>query len=134
MQIEDIPCLRCGTCCTWYQPLITDEESERIAKYLGITVEDFWEKYADTRWPIQGKHLIKHIDDHCALMKIEGYQHLCSVHSVKPDDCRAWQESLEKKECQTGLLKVWNLKIENGEVVGTEEDLDKFIKYLAEIT
>ena len=134
MIIKDIPCLRCGTCCSLYQPLITDEESQRIADRLGLTLEAFWEKYADTRWPIQGKHLIRHEDGHCALMRIDGKQHLCMVHEVKPDDCREWQESLEKKECQKGLREEWNLAVsETGTIEGRDEDQKRLAKYLEEI-
>ena len=134
MKIDDCPCLRCGTCCSLYQPLITDEESQRIADYLGLTLEKFWGIYGDDRWPIPGKHLIKHEDGHCALMKVFGKQHLCTVHSVKPDDCREWKESLEKKECRQGLAKEWNLSVDpKGEIEGSPEDKKAFANYLEEI-
>ncbi len=134
MTIDEIPCLRCGTCCSLYQPLVTDEESQRIADYLGMPLKTFWEQYSDPRWPIPGKHLIKHEDGHCALMQIEGKQHLCMVHLVKPDDCREWQESLEKKECKKGLLDQWNLTVsEDKTIVGDAKDQKRLANYLEEI-
>ena len=131
MIIDEIPCLRCGTCCSLYQPLITDEESQRIADYLGMPLKTFWEQYADPRWPIPGKHLIRHEDGHCALMRIDGKQHLCRVHLVKPNDCREWQESLEKKECKKGLLDQWNLTVsEDKTIVGDAEDQKRLANYV----
>ena len=103
---EPMDCRRCGTCCTMHQAWVRPHEIERIAEFLGMSVEDWEESYLDSRWDFNDYRLIKHVEGACAFMAFEDGLAACVVQSVKPDCCEAWQAGLDKKECRTGLDKV----------------------------
>mgnify|MGYP001239140221 CR=1 FL=1 len=98
-------CRRCGVCCTLHQAFVSPADIERIVKYLGITVNDWNERYDDTRWQYSEFSLIRHVDGACAFLKYEGGLSTCAIHAVKPECCANWQAGPERKECREGMEK-----------------------------
>jgi len=78
-------CKCCGHCCHGTSTVsLSREEQDRMAKYLGLSLKDFLDKYCR----IKKKHIeMKIVDRHCIFYGKDG---LCKIHSVKPDACRQW--------------------------------------------
>jgi Fe-S-cluster containining protein len=88
-----IDCTTCANCCKELTPGVTDEEAQRLAARLGLSVEDFRSHYLkapsspgedsehdadDARWRIRGKP--------CPFL--EGNR--CSVYEDRPAECRGY--------------------------------------------
>jgi len=114
---QAIPCLRCGTCCTKWQPPLDREEIETIAKGLGMTQEEFYRDYVQEYPPRPGTYLLRRKNNACVFLKYENDQATCLIHSFKPAACRSWTPSLSRRECQEGLRK----RRENGLLVLPQE-------------
>lgn len=104
---------------------------QRIAGFLGISVEKLKAEYTDPRWPVPGKFLLKHRDNGgCIFLIHRGKEALCSIHVAKPRACRDWSPSLSRKECSQGLLRVWGITTnESGDFCGTAHDRAAFAEY-----
>jgi len=101
-------CTQCGKCCTGPTGfvLFTDTEAKAMAKDLGITTDEFYEKH--TRETIVGRSLketvTKHGYDCVFLARDENGKALCNVYNSRPEQCRTWPfwrsnlESLEAWE------------------------------------
>ena len=88
-------CTQCGNCCSgpsgyvWF----TDEEAERMAAFLGVTLEAFYERY--TR-DVAGRASLDEIKrkrgqyDCVFLRRDDDGKALCSIYSVRPTQCRTW--------------------------------------------
>jgi Fe-S-cluster containining protein len=132
-----IPCLRCGECCRRYQVRLELAEVERIAGELGLTGEDFREKYADRRWPSERSLLVRQEHGCCTFLERSGENgdELCGIHFFKPLSCREWTPALDRCECQAGLARRWGIVVDSsGELKGPDErmrDLDLFMGALA---
>jgi len=127
----DTKCFRCGECCRRYQVLLDHGEETRLAEYLDLSPESFRMQYADTRWPSADKCLVRHVDGGCPFLRIKERDHLCTVHSVKPQPCRDWAADLAKPECIRGLKEVWGLSVDDaGHLNGTPEDIHTFQVFL----
>jgi Fe-S-cluster containining protein len=128
-----IVCFRCGICCTDFQPRLTLPEAHGIADRLGENWHGFMRKYIDGRWPFAESLLLRHATGACVfLSRSEGNAvGLCRIEEFKPECCRQWQAGLDRKECQRGLSKFWNLTVnEVGELVGLPESIQRFKKFL----
>jgi Fe-S-cluster containining protein len=125
-------CLRCGECCTRYQVLLGESEMRKMADYLGLSAEDFKKDYTDPRWPITEKYLLRHrANGGCIFLVHQGKEALCSIHVAKPQACRDWSPSLARKECSSGLARVWHVAIKpDYQLSGEERDLQAFTDYL----
>jgi len=54
----------------------------------------------------------------------------CRINLCKPFSCSAWNPSIYRKECQQGLLRLWNINVSvNGELKGTAGDIGRFVAY-----
>lgn len=132
-----IPCLRCGECCRRYQVRLDLAEAQRIAGELGLTGEDFRDKYADRRWPGERSLLVRQEHGCCPFLERSGENgdELCGIHSFKPLSCREWTPSLDRRECQAGLARRWRIIVDSsGELKGPDErmrDLRLFMDSLA---
>ena len=86
-----IDCTTCGNCCKELTPGMTDEEAQRLAAHLGLSLADFRGQYLkapgspgedsqddadDARWRIRGKP--------CPFLK----DNRCSVYEGRPAECR----------------------------------------------
>jgi len=100
-----IECFRCGICCTRYQPPLTPEEVETLAKELGLSPSDFLSKYVQIM--VTG-YLLRQTEKGCVFLKWEeGEANAnCSIYPFRPEACRNWMPSLSRRECQEGLKKL----------------------------
>jgi Fe-S-cluster containining protein len=133
LELSNVPCLRCGVCCSKFQPRIDLFEAHLICDKLGLNWSRFLEDFTDHRWPGINSLLIKHVNEACIFLTTSagGLQSLCSIHEYKPSCCSDWKSGLNKSECQQGLLTKWNLQIDpKGKIYGSKESLDSFVKYL----
>jgi Fe-S-cluster containining protein len=133
LDISNIPCLRCGTCCSKYQPRLSLPEAKTIADKLGLTWEDFLAQYADPRWPGTQSFLIRHHQDKCIFLlnSVDKTQNLCSIHAFKPACCRNWENDLNKAECQEGLKAKWELTVDSsGKIYGSKLKVKAFERFI----
>lgn len=103
--LYSISCLRCGICCTRHQAIVSLEEAQRIASYLGITLHDWELAYADPKWPGACNHLIRHVNRACIFLKQDKGLSYCDIQPCKPSCCTDWQPNLGRKECRQGLSR-----------------------------
>jgi Fe-S-cluster containining protein len=88
-----------------HQAFVTDEDITRITAYLGITLDEWDEKYDDPRWKGSQYRLIRHIDGACVFLTFKEGLATCMIHDVKPACCAKWQAGPDKKECKAGMAK-----------------------------
>lgn len=130
---SEIPCIRCGICCSKYQPFLGLEEAHLIAGKLGSGWEHFLATYSDPRWPGDQIVLIRHVNGACPFLLTypEKKQSLCLIHSYKPKCCQEWESRLNRTDCREGLKTVWDLTIDStGRVCGSREKIESFTRYL----
>ncbi len=132
-----IPCFRCGVCCTRYQPPVSLTEARTIAAALGLSLDDFLDRYIDDSWPGSEYYLLDAHDEACVFLERSKGSKVasCRIHPVRPRACREWAPSLSRKECQQGLTRYWGLKVNpSGELIGSKlnlRDFQRFLKSLA---
>lgn len=86
-------CMRCADCCQHVEATIMIEIKDAfyLAKHLGITVADFYDKYAqmfmleDTGFPVFALKTVGN-DKSCIFLKGKR----CSVQTVKPRTCKLY--------------------------------------------
>jgi len=98
-------CTQCGACCTGRPGyvLFTDDEAAAIADRLGISIETFYKKY--THDTDAGRSLTEHETEFgfdCVFLDRETTPgaSLCSIHDLRPTQCRTfpfWPEHLRTK-------------------------------------
>lgn len=85
-------CQRCTACCKWPGDVrVTDEEVEKIAKYLGIPLDEFLQDFTRLRRDRKGLSLIEKPNHECSMLENGG----CKINKVKPKQC-------------SGFPNVWN--------------------------
>ncbi len=78
-------CKCCGHCCHGVATVsVTEEEQERMSRYLGMGLEAFKNEYLVNG---KGPTSMKIVDGHCIFYGEDG---LCKVHPVKPFHCKRW--------------------------------------------
>lgn len=88
---ETFQCLRCGKCCTWGgECRITDHEADRIAEFLGITSQEFIDKYTELTADRQGLTLTEKSPGVCIFYTTPPG---CAIQEVKPEQCRGFPET-----------------------------------------
>jgi Fe-S-cluster containining protein len=99
-----IPCHQCGVCCERWQPLVTDAEIDRLAGYLLTDAVSLRESYT-AAYPFDDSvTLLRQVDGACVFLRREpSGRSLCAVHPARPDVCRSWTASLDRRECVDGL-------------------------------
>ena len=101
-----IPCLRCGICCTRYQPTLTPEDMDNIASALGISRKKCISRYA-VKVPIKEGYLLKRTEKGCVFLAWdEDGRATCTIHPSRPKACREWTPTLSRPECLEGLAKL----------------------------
>jgi Fe-S-cluster containining protein len=126
-------CFRCGVCCRRYQARLNITEAKRIADGLGISLDEFSNKYLDHRWPGKESFLLRHIRGACIFLKRSRNRklHNCLIHSFRPSSCEEWTPGLHRRECQQGLTRYWGLGVNGeGELTGTKRRLLSFQAFL----
>lgn len=76
-------CSKCKNCCVSYNGTIPKKDVEKDAKYLGITVEEFVDKYLDTP-PIYEGYTTK--NKPCDFF----VDNKCILGECKPEACKAY--------------------------------------------
>ncbi|MFC1903161.1 YkgJ family cysteine cluster protein [Chloroflexota bacterium] len=100
-----VKCLRCGVCCTRYQPRLTAAEVKRTARGLRLSVDDFLSIFVQVT--VVG-YLLRQSEEGCVFLTWEENKPraTCSIYPFRPDSCRDWIPSLSHHECREGLLRL----------------------------
>ena len=120
----DLPCIRCGVCCSIYQVRMSKAEGLRIARRMGIDFYDWVGRYCEPRWPDPRSYLIRHENGACAFLERQEDVRfaLCRIYEVRPHACRDWAAGPFKPACADGLKRLWNVAVdEEGSLQGTTE-------------
>jgi len=101
-----IPCLRCGICCTRYQPTLAPEDMDNIASALEISRAKCISRYA-VKVPTKEGYLLKRTEKGCVFLAWdEDGRATCTIHPSRPKVCREWTPNLSRPECLEGLAKL----------------------------
>lgn len=77
-------CQRCGNCCRWPGEVpITEEETARIADFLGLDLYDFVARFTEVRRNRTGLTIREKENDECVFL--DGIE--CKIQPVKPVHC-----------------------------------------------
>ncbi len=133
--LSTLPCFRCGVCCHWYQPRIDLVEARTIADGIGIAWQEFAANYLDSRYFGEERFLLRQENGACVFLEqIDERITACKIHPFKPSACRDWTPSLLRKECQTGLARLWKLSVgQEGNLQGTTDDLLRFYSHVSSL-
>ena len=78
-------CERCTNCCRWPGDVkVSETEITAISRHLGLTEDDFIQRYTRLRANRRGLSLIDQPDGACIFL--EGQD--CRIQAVKPQQCR----------------------------------------------
>ena len=81
--VEDsIDCTQCANCCRVATTEITDRDAERLSRFLGMKVSEFFRDYT-VEIKDEGR-ILKRDDEHGCVF-LEG--NLCSVYAARPQTC-----------------------------------------------
>lgn len=80
-------CKRCGFCCKGQSTVsLSEEEILKIAEYLGISREEFLEKYTVKKGERRIEMRVN--EEYCFFY--DKRERLCKIHPVKPEKCKEW--------------------------------------------
>lgn len=79
---QEVNCLSCANCCKKMTPTLTKSDKERIAKHLGLPVNEFVSKYLtyhkkEKDWRMQKQP--------CTFLDLKTNK--CTIYVVRPKDC-----------------------------------------------
>jgi Fe-S-cluster containining protein len=101
---EKIDCLDCANCCKSISPIVTDNDINRIAKYLKIKPSQLTENHLhldhENDWVFNNAP--------CPFLDSENY---CSIYDVRPKACAEYPHTDRKK-----MEQLFDLTIKNTEV------------------
>ncbi len=98
---EQVDCLSCANCCKTTVPIITDKDSERIAKHLKMKVFDFETKYVN----MEADGLKSFKTAPCEFLAQDNY---CLIYNVRPKACTEYPHTNRKN-----FHKIAKLTLEN---------------------
>ena len=79
-------CTRCGACCRWSGYVwLTDEEVGQLAGSLGLSVDEFTDRYTRLTDDRRGLSLVERADESCVFLTDTNH---CQVYPVRPQQCR----------------------------------------------
>jgi Fe-S-cluster containining protein len=83
-------CLRCGDCCS-HPPSLIPKESHAIAKYLGMSNKEFFDKYVVLQENAYCGWLaaLSTVGDECVFYSKDKGKASCKIQNVKPNLCRS---------------------------------------------
>ena len=123
----DMPCIRCGVCCSMYQVRISKAEGMRIATHMGLDFYDWVGRFCEPRWPDPRSYLVRQEHGCCVFLQRQDDERfaLCSIYGVRPSACRDWAAGPYKPACVEGLMLLWGVTVDDeGRFVGVEEDVE----------
>jgi len=128
----DLPCIRCGVCCSVYQVRISPSEAVAIAESMGMERWDWVGRFCDPRWHDPRSHLIRHDENGCVFLdRSQEHVSLCSIYAVRPSACRDWAAGVFKPACQRGLKQGWQVEVDDaGRLRGSEDALSRLDSFL----
>ncbi len=95
---EKIDCLQCGNCCKTTSPIITERDTQRIAKHLKMKLGDFAQKYL----------YLDKVDQEYALKETPcpflGLDNFCGIYEVRPKACAEYPHTHQVN--QLGVLSL----------------------------
>lgn len=83
-------CLQCANCCKTISPIVTQEDMDRLAKHLRITVSAFIQQYL--QMDEDGDFVFKQTP--CPFLGRDNY---CSVYESRPEACKEYPHTNRKK-------------------------------------
>lgn len=81
---SQIDCRTCANCCKVAETDVTKRDIDRLARYLGITTQQFIEQYTTASAFEQKEPILRRRDTGCIFL--EGND--CSIYEARPDTCR----------------------------------------------
>lgn len=98
---EEIDCLDCGNCCRTTPALLLHEDISTISKHLRMSAAKFMDEYV--RKDEDGDFVFKHTP--CSFLNADNY---CSIYEVRPNACREYPHTHQKK-----MTKILDLTLTN---------------------
>jgi uncharacterized protein len=74
-------CTTCANCCRVSEVGITDRDVEKLAKFIGVTKEEFLRDF--TQSDEEGDLILKKTEAGCVFLK----DNLCTVYGARPQNC-----------------------------------------------
>ena len=87
---KEIDCLECAHCCTKMTPTYTKTDINRIAKHLGMTYKEYFDKWCET--DKDNGDIVNRIQPCQFLEK----NNKCSIYAVRPADCSGFPHFKKK--------------------------------------
>ena len=78
---DQIDCTACANCCRVSEVGITDRDVEKLAKFIGVTREEFLRDY--TQRDEDGDVILRKTEAGCVFLKDK----LCTVYDGRPQNC-----------------------------------------------
>lgn len=98
---SNVNCLNCANCCKTTPPLISNVDVIKMARFLGLSVKMFVNKYT--------------IQDHNGELMFNGVpcrflnqDNSCSIYEVRPEACRRYPHTDEKEYTKRTALNTTN--------------------------
>lgn len=93
---ENISCPPgCAECCSGYEPFVSREDVDRLAKFLNMSPREVLDEYIVKRKSADGYHLgwvrkvTDDLSDQCVFLKeSRPGRYYCGVYEARPGDCR----------------------------------------------
>jgi len=127
----EIPCFRCGVCCTRRRPQVSREEVGEIAARLGLAEEEFIARYLEPDEEAPEFFVVRSGEQGCPFLRREGEHFaLCSIHEFKPRACRSWAAGLFRRECLEGLSRWREALLTPEKLYPNSQDREEFYRKL----
>jgi Fe-S-cluster containining protein len=85
----------CAECCSGYEPFVSRDDVERIAKFLNLSFKEVMDKYIVKRKSADGYYLgwvrkiTDDVADQCVFLKeARPGRYYCGIYEARPGDCR----------------------------------------------
>ncbi len=98
---ESIDCTACANCCRVATTQVTDRDTERLARYLGIGVAQFVKDYT-TESQDEGR-ILRRTEAGCVFLS----GNLCSVYEARPQTCELFPHLV--KGAGSLLSRMWHM-------------------------
>ena len=98
---ESIDCTECGNCCRVATTQISERDTERLARYLGVLVSDFLLDY--TVESLEEGRILKRDRNGCVFLN----GNLCSVYDARPQTCQLFPHLV--KGNGSLLSRMWHM-------------------------
>ena len=88
---EEIDCLECANCCKTTSPLFLQKDIERLAKHFKIKPGEFIVKYLEMD---EDGDFVFNRPAPCPFLGVDNY---CSVYEARPNACREYPHTNQRK-------------------------------------